>query len=295
MSKRIKRKQSTLAAFGFIKNVKHRSTEMAIQMSLETVETLFECENCEKSFKSPQGLAFHAKIMHSIIPKEDRKTSEPPVMQSNEELISLSVKDVVKNLVNKIVRARAKSEAASKVADKKHHQYSAAFKAEAINACDNGANQRSIAESFNVTQSQISRWLKKRKTILEDTTSSHRKLYPKGRRSTKYLELYKALFKEFLAARSWGHIVNFSWLWSRARKLQLDIDPKVEVKDHVVVSLLKKKELRMMSKQRNKRKHKKEMEPSLKKWHATFREKCIRKRSEDPSYDPKPTCAKAKC
>ena len=107
--------------------------------------------------------------------------------------------------------------------------------------------------------------------------------------------VYKTLFKEFLAARSRGHIVNFSWLWSQARKLQLDIDPKVEVKHHVIVCLLQKKELRMMSKQRNKRKHKKEMEPSLKKWHATFREKCIRKRSEDPSYDPKSTCAKAKC
>ena len=189
MSKRIKRKQPTLAAFGFTKKVKHRSTEMVIQMLLEAVETLFECESCEKSFKTPQGLAFHAKVMHSIIPKEDRKTSVPPVMQSNEELISLSVKDMVENLVNKVVRARAKSEAASKVADKKHHQYSASFKAEAINACDNGANQRSIAESFNVTQSQISRWLKKRKIILENTASSHRKLYLKGRRSTKYLEL----------------------------------------------------------------------------------------------------------
>ena len=29
------------------------------------------------------------------------------------------------------------------------------------------------------------------------------------------------------------------------------------------------------------------MEPSLKKWHATFREKCIRTGSEDPSYDQK--------
>ena len=30
-----------------------------------------------------------------------------------------------------------------------------------------------------------------------------------------------------------------------------------------------------------------EMEPSLKKWHATFREKCIRTGSKDPSYDQK--------
>ena len=214
MSKRIKRKQPTLAAFGFIKKVKSRGEEIAIQMPLEAVETRFECENCDKSFKSPEGLAFHAKFMHSIIPKKYRKTSEPSVMQSDEELISLLVKDVVENLVNKVVSARAKSEWASKVASKKRHQYSVAFKAEAINVYDNGANQESIAELFGVTQSQISSWLKKRKTILEDAASSQRKLYLKGKRSKKFLELYEALFKEFLAARSRGHFVNFSWLWS---------------------------------------------------------------------------------
>ena len=110
-------------------------------------------------------------------------------MQSDEELISLSVRDVVENLVNKVVGAKAKSEGSSKVAGKKRHQYSAAFKAEAINAYDNGANQESIAEPFGVTQSQNSRWLKKRKTILEDALSSHRNLYLKGRRSKQYLEL----------------------------------------------------------------------------------------------------------
>ena len=207
--------------------------------------------------KTHKDLLFN--VMHSIIPKEDRKTSEPLVMQSDEELISLSVKDVVGNVVNK-------SEGASKVAGKKRHQYSAAFKAEAINTYDNRASQESIAESFVMTQSQISRWLKKQKTILENAASSHRKLYLKGRRSSKYRELYDALFKKLLAARSRGHIANFSWLWSRARKLQPDIDLIVEVKHHVIVLFLKKKELRMKSKQRNKRKHKKEMEPQLKKW-----------------------------
>ena len=42
----------------------------------------------------------------------------------------------------------------------------------------------------------------------------------------------------------------------------------------------------MRAKQRNKRKHKKEMEASLKKWHATYREKCIRT-GFDENYDPK--------
>ena len=123
-------------------------------MPLEVVETLFEYGNCEKSFKSQQELAFHTKVMHSIIPKEDRKTSEPTVMQSDKKPINLSVKDVVENLVNKVVSARAKSEGTSKVAGKKRHDYSAAFKVEAINAYDNEENQDSFSESFVVTQSQ---------------------------------------------------------------------------------------------------------------------------------------------
>ena len=55
------------------------------------------------------------------------------MLQSNEELIRLSVKNVVDNLVSNVVSGSAKSEGASKVAGKKCHQYSAAFKAEAIN------------------------------------------------------------------------------------------------------------------------------------------------------------------
>ena len=62
MSKRIKRKQPILAAFGFTKKVKHRGKEIAIQMPLEAVDTLFKCEDCEKLFKSPQGLAFTLKL-----------------------------------------------------------------------------------------------------------------------------------------------------------------------------------------------------------------------------------------
>ena len=50
-----------------------------------------------------------------------------------------------------------KVKGASKVAGKKRHQYSAAFKAETIKTYDNGANQEAITESFGVTQCQIPR------------------------------------------------------------------------------------------------------------------------------------------
>ena len=57
----------------------------------------------------------------------------------------------------------------------------------------------------------------------------------------------------------------------------------MEVKHHVIVRFLQFKQLRMRAKQRNKRKHKKEHEPLLKKWHATYREKCIRTGADNPS------------
>ena len=78
------------------------------------------------------------------------------------------MKDVVDSMVNKVASSLAKSEGARKTTGKNRHQYSAAFKAEAINAYENGANQEVIAESFGVTQGQISRWVKNRITILED-------------------------------------------------------------------------------------------------------------------------------
>ena len=82
----------------------------------------------------------------------------------------------------------------------------------------------------------------------------------------KYLQLYDSLFKEFLLARSNGYIVNFGWLWSKARKLQAEIDLNVEVKHHhIIVRFLQFKQLRMRAKQHNKRKHKTEHEPLMKK------------------------------
>ena len=61
----------------------------------------------------------------------------------------------------------------------------------------------------------------------------------------------------------------------------------MEVKHPIIVRFLPFKELRMRAKQRNKRKHKKENEFLLKKWHATYREKCIRTGEDNSSYQSK--------
>ena len=146
-------------------------------------------------------------------------TISQPTKPNDDELLSLAVEDVVNKVVNKVVSTEAKLDGAAKVAGKKGHQYPATFKAEAISTCENGVAQETVAEWFGITQSQVSRWLKNKASIMEDATNSHRKLFKKERKATKYLQLYDSLFKEFLLARSKGHIVNFGWLWSKAGKL----------------------------------------------------------------------------
>ena len=211
MSKKLKRKQPTLAAFGFTKKVVHRGEEVAVNMPLETIEVLIRCDHCEKLFKSEQGLSFHKKVMHGSS-NNSSVTISQPTKPNDDELLSLAVEDVVNKVVNKVVSTEAKRDGAAKMAGKKRHQYPATFKAEAISTCENGVVQETVAEWFGITQSQVSRWLKNKASIMEDATNSHRKLFKKGRKATKYLQLYDSLFKEFLLARSKGHIVNFGCL-----------------------------------------------------------------------------------
>ena len=84
--------------------------------------------------------------------------------------------------------------------------------------------------------------------------------------------------------KSKGHVANCPWLWTKARKLQTEIDPTVEIKYHVIVRFLQRTKIRMRSKQKN---NKKEKVPQLMKWRATLREKCIRTGADEPSYDDK--------
>ena len=44
-------------------------------------------------------------------------------------------------------------------------------------------------------------------------------MFAKQRKSTKYLDLYKALFEELKKARGKGWKYNVNWLWSKARTL----------------------------------------------------------------------------
>ena len=139
-------------------------------------------------------------------------TISQPTKPNDDELLSLAVEDVVNKVVNKVVSTEAKRDGAAKMAGKKRHQNPVTFKAEAISTYENGVAQETVAEWFGFTQSQVSRRLQNKASIMEDANNSNRKLFKKGRKATKYLQLYHSLFKEFLLAGSKGHIVNFGWL-----------------------------------------------------------------------------------
>ena len=89
------------------------------------------------------------------------------------------LKDVVDRLIDRVVANIAKSTGANKIAGKKRYQYTASFKASAINEYENGVSQEEVAEKFRVTQSQVSRWIKNKENMMKDAASTHRKLFQK--------------------------------------------------------------------------------------------------------------------
>ena len=91
----------------------------------------------------------------------------------------------------------------------KWHQYITVLEAGVINDNNNRDCQETIAEKYCVDQSQISRWINNRITIMQDAASSHRKLYRKDRKAIKYIHLYEMLCKELQAARVKGHFESF--------------------------------------------------------------------------------------
>ena len=105
----------------------------------------------------------------------------------------------------------------------------------------------------------------------------HRKLYAKQRKSTKYLEFYRLLFDQLKAARGKGRKVNFNWLWSKARSVQRDLigGDKVIAHKHVIATFLRKYNVRMRARQRNRSKPKEAFRADLMKWHSTAREQLV--------------------
>ena len=128
----------------------------------------------------------------------------------------------------------------------------------------------------------------KKNTIINDSVIANRKFLTKNRPSKKYNELFSALLAKFREARGKGHHVNFNWLWSKARVIyrnQLN-DETAVVKKHVITTFLKRYNIRMRCRQRNKKLPKEAFREDLRKWHAIMRERLLRTGLND-SYDNK--------
>ena len=301
--------QPTLAAFGVKKFVMHNGEKVKIDLPLRAVEIAknYPCDFCGKSFKKPSGLAAHTKCVHGTqnygsststkqveIPKMDENSKLPGSSQydvvkvDRVDVVKEECKEVLLGIMGKIEGNIAKSAAAKKQAGKKRHSYSAVFKADAIFECMEGeCTQMEVAAKYGIDQAMLSRWISKKTDIFQDASDKSRKLLKKGRKSTKYTQLYQKLMEKFRQARGQGQQVTFPWLWSKARVIQNSLNPNVSIKNHVIVRFLRKYDIRLRAKQRSKNRSKASMIPELKKWHATFRERCIRSNSDSLDYDDK--------
>ena len=125
------------------------------------------------------------------------------------------------------------------------------------------------------------KWLKEKDNIIAAATQKHKKLFKKQRPSLKYIELKEA------CGRDCG--INFNWLWSKARSIyrkQMN-DETIVVRKHIITTFLRRYNVRMRSRQRNRKKPKEAYREGLMKWHSITREHLIRTGGGSEIYDPK--------
>lgn len=280
------KKQKTLASFGFTKSVTHRGKTKEIKIPLETDVVIekpksIQCSKCPMKFMNQQGLSVHLKCLHSVMPKEKEKANKVQLEDDTIDIVRLVMNDVV----DKVVKRTEKQ----KPGKRSRTAYSAKQKADVINdLLQNEITQQEIAEKYGISQCMVSKWMKDKKNILKEAADGHRKLFQKGRKSVKHMKLNQELWESFKEARSKGHCVNFQWLKTRATTIhrRLTNNNDAIIGKHVIVAFLRKYSIRMRRKQRNKEKSKAEKVKPLQKWHAVFRERCIRS-GFDENYDQK--------
>ena len=101
--------------------------------------------------------------------------------------------------------------------------------------------------------------------------------------------LFRALFAELKEARGRGRGINFNWLWSKTQSIyrkQMK-DETIVVRKHAITTFLRRYNVRMRSRQRNRKKSKEACREGLMKWHSITRERLIRTGGGSETYDPK--------
>ena len=191
-----------------------------------------------------------------------------------------SVVEKVQSVVNYLVETVVVRDQGKEVKDKKkatrgsnvRKKHTAVFKAKVIHQVRPDVSQDQIVQKYGTSQSLVSKWLKDKDSII--AADKHRRFYAKQIKSTKYLELYRLLLDQLKAARDKGRKVHFNCLWSKARSIQRDLTggDKVIVRKHVITTFLKKYNVQMRARQRNRSKPKEAFVADLMKWHSPVRE-----------------------
>ena len=300
-------KQKTLAAFKFTKVVVHRDekTEVAIPEVISSRETYLQCNVCQDFFKNQQALSVHRLCKHS---KEEVNnnteslenickfvSSETVANFVLESMLSVVFKEAEKSVseageeVNEESREESNVKTSKRRGSEKRRQYSASYKLDVIREIENEeATEYSLEEKYKINRSLINKWKNNKKKISDAAVREHKNIL-KIRPSVKYTLLFTKLVVKLREARRKLHRVNFNWLLTQARILYKEEigDSTVILGRHVIVNFLKKHNIKMRARQRNRKLPKESFRMDLQKWHVTTRERLVRMGGEEADYDSK--------
>ena len=128
--------------------------------------------------------------------------------------------------------------------------------------------------------------MKQKDSILKAAASEHKNLM-KIRPSIKFNKLFDHLKIVFDDAHAKGQVVDFNWIFSKARKLNRELGKEDEIMKQVVVTFIKRNKLKYRRIQRNKKQEKERFREKMVKWHASLRERLIRTGQSNAQYDQK--------
>ena len=140
--KNVKCKQPTLGVSGFKKKVVHRGVEAKVKLPLKDKETLYNYKQCLKEFRSMRGRKKNAFKKNNCIGRRSWQTTKQNKETWYHELITQQVKSELAEVITQVLGSVVKNAGANKNSGKKRHQFTAVFKASAINDYGKGDFKR---------------------------------------------------------------------------------------------------------------------------------------------------------
>ena len=108
-----------------------------------------------------------------------------------------------------------------------------------IEQVDSGIPPTDVTFDKNIDRSLVTRRLQNKRQIIDSTSSQHRKLFKKNRKSAEYERLFKKLYPKFKDARSKVMTVFFASLHTKVNIINKDLNPdSARPPKSIVVSLI---------------------------------------------------------